>query len=81
MVAKYSERRVRISECAYMIRLRAVVCGENGVCDDAEDCERREVGEATSAFSSGEATSFDTRRSRQTNLMSPVSSTFVSECQ
>lgn len=74
MVAKYSERCVRISECAYIIRFRAVISGAKGETEDVEEDGR--VGDNISDLRLGEGGGSAARRSRQTNSISPVSVTF-----
>jgi hypothetical protein len=70
IVAKYSDRRVRISEWAYIIRLRAVVCKLKD--NEAED-ERPLMGVSVAEGLLGEVLTAGFNRSRQTNRTSPVS--------
>lgn len=66
-MAKYSDLRVKISEWAYMIRLRATL-GEAEVDVEDEDDERRLCGVSVSGeFGTESRGAVSSPRSRQTN--------------
>lgn len=72
IVAKYSDLRFKISECAYMIRFRARACEDE---ERTEAADERRLG-GISVFGDSVVISTSTSgsfRSRQTNRTSPVS--------
>ena len=75
MVAKYSDRLVRMSACAHMMRLRATVC-----CPGASEVEEAwlEGPAVLGVGGSCSSRSCSSRRSKQTNCTSPVSQSRMS---
>jgi len=73
MVAKYSDLLMSISEWAYIIRLRAVVCMLNEDKEDVVDEQRVMGASVMEGVSEGDICFSELNRSRQTNRTSPVS--------